>query len=289
VVNAIEWLTHDPLDDSQLSFMGVAPSGEGVYLNRALWDADLVIPLSMARLPGRLDRRGRFAGLYPTYSAERTIERFRMPRAAHTRAERRAQRKETDQAAWMLGVRLVVDVVPAAGGQVLHVVAGDVDALAERSKMLSAEAWAHEVADRVRLVVASVGGDQPQQTWDNVARALVAAERVVTDDGVIALCTNLAEEPGPSLSKLSGDKDLAAAWREIQHDATPDARVAAQVARSLRRGTVYLLSQLDAELVESLGFAPVEAAGDIARLAKRFDSCILLADAQYARPTVVGE
>jgi hypothetical protein len=58
------------------------------------------------------------------------------------------------------------------------------------------------------------------------------------------------------------------------------------LADVLDRVTICLLSRLDEDLVTSLGLAYVARPEEIDRLASHYDSCILLADAQFARPTV---
>jgi nickel-dependent lactate racemase len=138
-------------------------------------------------------------------------------------------------------------------------------------------------------VVASIGGGDREQTWDNVARALAAAGRAVTDDGSIAMCTDLASGPGPALMRLRDAQDIETAQRQIRHEHSYDARPAAELAHALERGSVYLLSRLEDEVVEQLGMAPVADGEQIARLAHRSDSCILLANAQHAVPTAEDE
>ncbi len=68
-----------------------------------------------------------------------------------------------------------------------------------------------------------------------------------------------------------------------------DTLPAIELAEALQRARVYLLSQLDETVVENLGMAAATEADDFARLARRHDSCIVLADAQYALPTVAED
>jgi hypothetical protein len=117
----------------------------------------------------------------------------------------------------------------------------------------------------------------------------MAAERLVEEDGAIAICTNLDEPPGPSLGRLIGSSDLAATGRKISHDHSDDSWPAWQLARALERGPVYFLSQLDADTVEEMGMAPVADLDELVRLAGRRESCIVLDDAQHAVATVDGE
>jgi hypothetical protein len=52
---------------------------------------------------------------------------------------------------------------------------------------------------------------------------------------------------------------------------------------------VYLLSRLNADVVESLGMGYVTDMDDIFRLAKRHASCTYLANAQHAVPVLKEE
>jgi hypothetical protein len=93
-------------------------------------------------------------------------------------------------------------------------------------------------------------------------------------------------QPGESLSRLVGSDDLEKAERRISHDSAPDSVPAWHVVRALQRGPVYFLSQLDPETVEELGIAPIESVDDLARLAGRHDSCVVIDDSQYAIVTL---
>ena len=118
------------------------------------------------------------------------------------RSKSRTRRHEADEVAWWLGVLMSIQIVPAAGGSVLHVLAGAPESVHRRGNALCREAWSCQVPRRAELVVAAIEGDRGQQSWENVGRALAAASRAVTDDGAIALCTELADRPGPALQWL---------------------------------------------------------------------------------------
>ena len=188
-----------------------------------------------------------------------------------------------------MGVLFTIQVVPGGGDDVLHVLAGDVKSVFKRGQALCQEAWSYRVPRRASLVVAAVEGDSRQQTWDNVGRAISAAAGAVTDDGAIAVCTDLAAELGPGMRQLAGTDDLDRALRRIMRDSPADALPAAQLAHALEHGRVYLLSRLDESVVEELGVAPVTSGEQIARLASRHPSCILLANAQRAIATADEE
>ena len=81
---------------------------------------------------------------------------------------------------------------------------------------------------------------------------------------------------------MAGARSRQAALRRIRKERPADALPAAQLARALDRGKVYLLSRLDPSLVDSLDMIHVEAPEELARLARRQKSCILLANAPQA-------
>ena len=84
-----------------------------------------------------------------------------------------------------------------------------------------------------------------------------------------------------------------ATWKReglaVRNDSAVDSVPAWHLARALQRGPVYFLSQLDDELVEEMGLAPVSSLDQLARLARQHASCIVLDDSQYAVATVADE
>ena len=138
-------------------------------------------------------------------------------------------------------------------------------------------------------MLAAVAGDRGQQTWANVALALAAAGRVVEDGGTILLCTELEAELGPALQALRGADHPGVVLRHVTHDRPDDTLIAVQLAHALDRGRVYLLSGLAPSVVEDLGLAPIERPEQVARVVAHYPTCIVMANAQYAVPTVEDE
>jgi nickel-dependent lactate racemase len=289
LADEVELVVHDPADRPSLALLGASSRDEGVYLNRAICEADLVLLLSVVRLQQADEYRGGYADLFPAFSDHRIIERFRDLKIHESKGKRKKLRKETDEVGWLLGNRLVVQVVPGPGESVQHIVAGDVDAVAARGQQLAEASWHSRFPRRASLVIASIEGGDPHQNWTNLARVVEAARGAQAVEGAVALCTELATAPGPALMELADADDLDAALERIRDAHSPDAEAAWQLAHALKQGPVYLLSRLDDEVVESLGLAPVEQAAQIGRLARRFDSCIVLAGAQHAAVTIENE
>lgn len=278
--NNADVIVHQPDDQEQLALLGVTKAGRALRLNRALCDADVVIPVG----PVRGDASDNFFGiLFPRFSDPATIERFRSPKTDN----RESLVDETIESDWMLGVGLTVQVVPGAGGEVAGIFCGTPSGSVNAARELYHEVWRAPVAGRADLVIASIVGNQSQQTWDNLARVLSIAENLIHTEGAIAVCTEIAHRPGPSGKRLRHASDLAEVERKILGDSFADSHAALQLCRRLQRGTVYLKSRLDAELVESLGLAPIESDRELARLVDSYHRCLVLEEAQHLEPQLV--
>ncbi|HEV3137266.1 MAG TPA: lactate racemase domain-containing protein [Pirellulales bacterium] len=271
---------HDPTDRGSLCYLAATSQAKPIYINRAIHDADVVVSIGCLRLDESLGYYGINSCLFPTFSDEANLKRYRLGKSCEP-ARRNRLRNEADQVSWLLGVQFTIQIVPGAGTRILHVLSGSPEAVFRRGSELCSEAWSYSVPRRANLVIATIEGDATQQTWHNVARALAAASQCVSDEGAIAICTDLAEPCGPALQRLIGAEDLDEVLDEIDKQRPADAVTATQLAQAMQRGKVYLISRLAEDLVEDLGILPVTAE-QISRLAARYESSILLANAQYA-------
>jgi hypothetical protein len=284
-LNGVEFIEHDPDDERELCLVGVTKKHGPLLVNRTIFDADVVLPVGVARW----GESGVYDSLFPRFSNTEAIERLRIPANLLPDASHADRIRETNEAGWLIGAPLVIEVVPGPNETVGHVVAGEPRAVGQAVESLVREQWCRRAPGRASLVIATVTGRAATHHWQKIGRALAAAERLVTDDGAIAICSNLENPPGQSLGRLIGADDLADTERQIFRDRAADSWPAWQLARALQRGPVYFMSQLDAETVEDLGMAPVAGVEELARLAHRHESYIVLDDAQHAVPTIIGD
>lgn len=277
---------HDPRDVSQLCFVGLTAAGRELRINRHVFEADFVLPLTCARHSEEHDARGAFQGLFPRFADEETIRRFRQLEGWTSSARIKELTKETAEAGWLVGAPLVVEVVPDRGDQVAAILAGEPTAVATEAQRRCAEVWASEFPEGTSLVVAVVGGDQREQTWDSIARALAAASKVAGDGGAVAVVCDVRRRLDKSLGRLIRSDDRQALGRKLMGDTSDDNWCAWELIQALNRGPVYLMSGLDADTVEELGVAPIANKDELARLMSRHPSCIVLEDAQHVVATV---
>jgi nickel-dependent lactate racemase len=281
---------HHPDQQDELAYLAAAADGEPIYVNRQLHEAGLVVPIGCLRAHDSLGYTGVHAGLFPTFADAEAQRRFLAPGSTDRPDEHRRRCEEVREATWLLGVTFSVQVVPSGGGDALDIFAGSVDAVMKAGAKRCEQAWSLEVPHPTSLVIAGIEGGDDQQTWDNVARALAAAQRVVEDRGAIALCTELKAPPGKSLLRLV-DADVDS-YEHLQHklheDRTHDALAASQLLSALDSNRVYLLSGLDEEVVEGLGVAYIKDADELSHLCGHHDSVLMLGAAQHCVPTVRG-
>lgn len=273
---------HNPYNRESLSYLAASKEGKPIYFSRTLGDADVVLPISTLRLDQALGYAGVHGGLYPTFSDDATQKRYRAPSSSDWSALRRRRCEEAEEAAWALGVQFTIQIAPGPGNTVLHVLAGDSQAVAKRGQELCTAAWFHEPPQRADLVVAAIEGGPDQQTWENFGRALFAATQAVNDGGAIVICSSLRCRPGAALQRLTGMRDSESLLHELRRDRTPDATPAALLAEALERVKVFLLSDLEEDAVEDLGVAHVGSTEQVERLSRQYASCILLGNAQHA-------
>lgn len=289
VAASVRVVEHDPQNQAELSYLAASKENRPIYIHRQLFDADLVLPIGCLRPRRVLGRLGVHGGLFPTFSDAKTRERFQAADSARVSVQKKRRREETEEAAWLLGIQIILQLVPGGGNTILHALAGSPDAVAKRGRRLCDAAWLYRVPHRSSLVIATIEGDRTEQTWENFARALSTALAAVDDAGVILLCTDLRCLPGPALQTLTTLNEAPEALREIRRARSPDALSAALLAEARDRIQVYLLSGLDGETVEELGVGYVSQEEEVDHLCQQFDSFLVLADAHRAGVAVEVE
>lgn len=272
---------HDPTDREKLSFLGATKADQPFFVNRVLSDADVVIPIGTQQSLNRYGCLGVHHSWFPTFADEETQMRFHKSLSSMKDHKLAKRKDECVEAAWMLGIQMVVLMVPAGDDQAMHVLAGTPNEVWKRGNELAEGAWKTNVPRRASLVVAAIGGGPEQQTWQNVTRAIDAALEVVEVDGTIAICSQLKTKPGPAMRRLASAPDYESANRAIRQKPSPDSLAATRLNRALQRARVYLLSELDENDVEDLGVAYVADGSEITKLAAQHDSCLVMENGQY--------
>ena len=118
--------------------------------------------------------------------------------------------------------------------------------------------------------------------WEQVGRALEVARNLVTHEGRILLLTDLDETPGDGLKLIRGAEAPSAALSPLKSLAPLDLVPATQCVEATDWARVYLLSQLDSDLVEDLFITPLEHPDEVTRLLSQPGQCVIVENAQHA-------
>ena len=289
VRQGLSLVTHDPSDRDRLAYLAASSRGEGILLNRAITDADVVLPIGCFHSRHVAGYFGMYSAIFPDFADQKNQKRFRSPKTLGARGyHKKSVVGAVDEVGWLLGTTFTIQVIPGPAGSVLHVLAGEVGAVRKQASRLYRSAWHWSVPRRASLVVAAIEGNCHEQTWDNLGRALTSAAELVEVDGAIAVCSELSESPGPAIDLLRRTRSRDDALRQIGKERPPDSLAAAQLAAVQDRVSVYLLSRLDPADVEELEIAPIVDTDELVRLAERHPSCVVLANANRATVSVVS-
>ena len=284
----VRFVAHRPEDEESLCFAGMTKSDRQLRLNRWLFDADVLLPVSSEETSSAGDGSGPFDGFFPTFFDRETIHRVQRVRgvaAARARGgdHARARRREADEAGWLAGAPLIVCVVPSVGGNPPRVLAGEPAAVSEETLKIARELWDTEPPETPTLLIARLrlGRLGEGRRWVDVGRAFEAIEPIVPPGAAIALWTELDEPIGEMIGRLRLSDNPARVAETLLDESGAEALAAWRIACALDRGTVYLHSRLSADVVEELGFAPLASAEELERLAARHERPYAIEDAQY--------
>ncbi|PHS02991.1 MAG: hypothetical protein COA78_19690 [Blastopirellula sp.] len=280
---------HDCEDRDQLVFLGTTKENHTVMVNRLIGDADMVIPLVYARNRETLGHFEAGQGLFPTFADKDTQLRYAGPTVVEQPVLHRRRNDEAAEVTRMIGVIFSIQCLPAPGHQISEVFSGDQFSLNKKVQAYQDEHWKFRAAARVPAVVLTLGDQPGQQTWDNIARALAMASRLVEDHGAVIVCTSLDDRPGGSIARLAGNDDMHEHFHRLRKDRNRDSFAALQLAHSIDQAKVYLRSNLPDSLIEDLNMVPVANEHELERICEYYDNCIILRDAQFVDAAITGE
>lgn len=282
VGSSIRVVRHRSCDRESVRYLGADEHADPIYLNRALVDADFVLPIVAGR---PLDTSGHhdLTGVFPAFADSRARARHRRQMVGQS-----PTMSDPQEIAWLLGVQLMACITSTAGGAVEQVIAGTPNTVADQ---LASMRLVTEKSPRpADLAIASLDGSSQQQSWCNAARAAAAASRFVQPEGTIVLWTAIDQPPAGQLKSVGDERSLSqevsAADSEEEFPAWDESISAAQtLARIASQYRLMIHSQLDDETIESMGLGSVASVEQLARLSESYEACGVLRAAQYAGTT----
>ena len=269
-------------DDAEtMGYLAAAASGaDAIYVDRALLEADVVLPITVARDTDAWAHAGLY-GIVPWFTDSKTQSRWKHDCSTDSHAKKEKRLRAATEVAWLLGIQPVLAVLPGPQGNIDSLFFGKVDSVEQSIVEAVSPRSLPPIKERYDLVVVSIDGDKDQQTWENVARVLFMAENYVTDDGKIAVATNLEIKPGPPFRWLSGIEESDSIEQHLLKSHHPQSLAAIEILRSRSKHVVYLLSKLPRELVEELGIGAMVDTEELEHVIGSSDSCLIISGAQH--------
>ncbi|MFG0263556.1 MAG: transcriptional regulator [Rhodopirellula sp. JB055] len=210
----VEVVRHEPHRRESLRYIVADENAEAVYLAKDLVDADFTLPILSARSRDAITNIDP-TGVFPLFADAATQHRYQ------TRTT-----TEPSEAAWLLGVQVMMLISADAAGELGRLIAGTPDALRHELTNLYAsgetpnqESWDRdepagksaaisETVPTAEMIVAALDGDENSQTWANLARAAIAAGRHVTPGGTIVIWSQVNTPPSPVWLRELGQAQL---------------------------------------------------------------------------------
>ncbi len=200
---------------------------------------------------------------------------------------------------WLLGVQMMIWVSPSIDGGASEVSAGTIEAMEKRwTRETESDDGNESFPPPASLVIASLDGNEQQQTWANAARAAVAATRRATPGATIVLWTDI-DQPPLETSRAGGDDDpYGADFDDEDDDVIPDAAATSAdtdfpnwdpapgiwqaLAGVAEEYHVMVHARLDDAVIEQTGLGAISDAAGLVRLCESFESVGVIRAAQFA-------
>lgn len=254
-------MIHDPSDENTLAMLGIDDQAAPVYINRTLFDADVVIPVAAA--PGTHEISGDC--VYPYYSGLEDRNRFeeRSPKSREGQA-----RLANNQLGTFWGIQLVY----GPGDRIHDVITGELGAAVYQAKQAMSQLWKVDVEPNADFVLATIESEPGYQGWDQFCSAVIAADQASVSGAPIVVCSEISQAPSRKI------KSALTSQFENRSASKLNATLK-KVADIVTERTVFLQSGLSQSATEELGLGYVASASDIQRFVDRHPSGILLRDA----------
>jgi len=260
-------------DDSDCVHYGYTSRGTPVDIVRAVAEADRRICLGNIEYHYFAGYSGGAKAIMPGVSTRDAIQhnhsRMVEAAAAAGRLEGNPVREDIEEAARMVGVDFIVNVVLNEHKEIVHAVAGDVvQAHREGCRYLD-RLYGKPIAERADIVVVSQGGAPKDLNLYQTQKALDNAKHAVNKGGVIILVGSCKEGLGEEVFEewMTKSPDAHSMIDRIQVDFQLGGHKAAAIAMVLEDAEVYLVSELDADFVSQIflkPFSDVQTAFDAA-------------------------
>lgn len=192
LLKVLKVVVHDPDDEGNLVYCGTSTLGTPLWFNRHVVEADLTVSVSTIEPHLFYGWSGGAKNLLPGISARRTINfhhsRFsKFPRGLDY-VEGNKNREDAEEAARLMGLDFICNVVLNQQRKVIRVFAGDTVKAHRSGVDFGRELVTVGIPEKADILVASLGGSpRDVDFWQAQGKALMHTLHLVRDGGIMIL------------------------------------------------------------------------------------------------------
>lgn len=248
--------------------VGTTKRGTPVDIVRAVAEADRRICLGNIEYHYFAGYSGGGKAIMPGVSTRAAIQnnhsRMVDKEACAGRLDGNPVREDIEEAAAMVGIDFILNVVLNEKKEIIHAAAGHpVQAHREGCKFLDV-LYKKPIRERADIVLVSQGGAPKDLNLYQTQKALDNAKHAVKKGGVIILIGSCKEGLGEDVFEEWMTKSATAhsMIERIEKDFQLGGHKAAAIAMVLQEADIYLVSEMEAEFVRSIFLRPFSSAQD---------------------------
>ena len=261
-------VVHDSSDETSLAMVGINAKAEPVYLNRALVEADVVIPVGFPSENGA----GEFQDcIYPFFSGLADQAGFE----AATELQRPARVRLANN---LLGSFWSVRLVIGPGDEIHKVFVGETEKVSEAAKEASDEVWKVDLETESDLAIATIESQASAPTWQDFCSALRAADQATKQGCPIIICSDIESMPEKKIRQA-----LTMAFETQPNSVSKLPPELHQISEIVRERTIFALSKLPQSKTEELGLGYIADASEFQRIVDQNPNGVLLRDAHRCK------
>jgi nickel-dependent lactate racemase len=249
-------------DDSDCVHYGYTSRGTPVDIVRAVAQADRRICIGNIEYHYFAGYSGGAKAIMPGVSTRAAIQsnHSRMVEAAAAAGKLTGNpvREDIEEAAKMVGVDFIVNVVLDEHKKIVHAVTGDMVQAHRAGCHYLDQLYGKPIANRADIVVVSQGGAPKDLNLYQTQKALDNAKHAVRKGGIIILVGSCKEGLGEHVFEewMTQSPSAHSMIERVQRDFQLGGHKAAAIAMVLEDANIYLVSELDAAFVERIFLTP---------------------------------
>ncbi len=249
-------------DPDDVVHLGTTKAGTPCDFDRTVASADVRIALGNVEYHYFAGYSGGAKAMMPGVSTRSAIQmNHRMmvrDEACAGRLEGNPIREDIEEAAAMLGVDFILNVVLDAHKNIIYAAAGDVTAAHRKACAFLDTIYRKPIKERADIVIVSQGGAPKDLNLYQTQKALDNAKHAVKDGGVVILVGACQEGLGEKTFEqwMLEAKEPHDLIDRVRENFKLGGHKAAAIAMVLERADIYLVSKLDDELVRSIFMKP---------------------------------